>query len=70
MKRMLRPILKYNVKSIRQNEYINEGTFSIGQLLSSTDFVYKVEPSEVWRIPKGRVPLGFLFGVIGILLEF
>jgi hypothetical protein len=48
----------------------NEGTFSTVKSLLSSDSVHKVGPSEVWKTPKGRMPLDLSAIVITILLKF
>jgi hypothetical protein len=52
------------------HETAKEGTFSTVQSLLSSDSVHKVDPSEVWKIPKDQVLLELSSRVIAILLEF
>ncbi len=47
-----------------------EGTISSDKSFLSSDLVHKVDPNEVWKTPKGQVPLSLYSRVRAILIKF
>jgi hypothetical protein len=45
----------------------HERTFPTIKSLSSWNYVHRADPSEVWKPPKGQVPLGLLSRVMGMI---
>jgi hypothetical protein len=48
----------------------NERTTPTVYKLLNLDFVHKTNLNEIWKIPKGQVPIGLPYKVIGILPKF
>ena len=56
-------------QNILSNYFASEGTDATDKSLLSSITMRKVDPKEVWKIPKGQVPICPQSRVIGILLE-